>query len=98
LRWAQEEKEEEEMTMEKYFFRKESVDDTVRIHATADGWTNTFTPDGEVDTSLEHQTGIPISAEEARDILTDWGWEICRQCGKIYIYNGGEAICDECQN
>lgn len=64
-----------------FSFRKDA-DGT--IYATAEGFTNAYTPDGEVDTSLEHQRGEPISPEEAESILEDYGWAICKDCGNIY--------------
>jgi len=64
-----------------FSFRKDAAG---IIYATAGGWTNEFTPDGDVDTSLEHHTGEVISPEEAEDILEEYGWAICPQCGNIY--------------
>ena len=64
-----------------FSFRKDAAG---IIYATAGGWTNEFTPDGEVDTSLEHHTGEAISPEEAETILEEYGWAVCPQCGNIY--------------
>ena len=64
-----------------FSFRK-GIDGT--IYATAGGWTNAYTADGEVDTSLEHQQGKEITQEEAETILEEYGWAICPQCGNIY--------------
>jgi hypothetical protein len=65
----------------KFAFRK-GQDGT--IYASADGWTNAYTPDGEVDTSIEHQHGEEIPQKEAEAILEDYGWAICPACGNIY--------------
>jgi hypothetical protein len=64
-----------------FSFRKD-IDGT--IYATAGGWTNAYTADGEVDTSLEHHSGEAISLEEAETTLEEYGWAICPQCGNIY--------------
>ena len=64
-----------------FLFRKDA-DGT--IYATAGGWTNAYTVDGEVDTSLEHHTGEVISPEEALEKLEEYGWTVCPQCGNIY--------------
>ena len=64
-----------------YSFRKDA-DGT--IYATAGGWTDEFSPSGEVDTSLEHHSGEAISPEEAKTILEEYGWAICPQCGNIF--------------
>lgn len=64
-----------------YSFRKDAAG---IIYATAGGWTNEFSPSGEVDTSLEHHRGEAISPDEAEKILEEYGWAICTRCGNIY--------------
>lgn len=66
--------------MKKYMFTK--LGDT--IFATGEGWTNEYTPDGDVDTSIEHSLGGEISQIEAEKILNEYGWSICNQCGNIF--------------
>lgn len=81
--------------MEKYYFEKKEYDDgAVHIFATAKGWTNEYTPDGDVDTSLE-MTGIgeKITQAEAGEILYEYGWNICGNCGNIFP-EGGD--CEDC--
>ena len=72
--------------MKKFTFRK--LDDI--IFATNEGWTNEYTPDGEVDTSLEHSLGEEITQVEAEKILQEYGWSICDKCGNIYP-DGGDC-------
>jgi len=67
--------------MIKYSFRKDA---NGTVYATAVGWTNAYTADGEVDTSLEHHRGEAIPPDEAEKILEGYGWSICQQCGNIY--------------
>jgi hypothetical protein len=69
--------------MIKFSFRKD-VDGTIYATAINGGWTNEFSPDGEVATSLEHQQGKEITQEEAETILEEYGWAICPKCGNIY--------------
>ena len=74
--------------MKKYTFRK--LEDS--IFATGGGWTSEFTPDGEVDTSLEHHLGNEIPQVEAEKILQEYGWSICDKCGHI-IPDGQDCMC-----
>ena len=67
--------------MIEFSFRK---DTNGTIYATAGDWTNEFSPDGEVFTSLKHHSGEAISLEEAEKILEEYGWAICPKCGNIY--------------
>lgn len=80
--------------MTKYYFEKKEYDGEVHVFATAEGWTSEYTPDGDVDTSLEMTVGEEISQEEAEEILAEYGWEICKKCGKIFL---GGSDCDSCQ-
>ena len=74
--------------MKEYTFRK--LEDS--IFATGGGWTSEYTPDGEVDTSLEHSLGEEITQVEARKILQEYGWSICRSCGNIFP-DGQDCMC-----
>ena len=74
--------------MKKFTFRK--LEDS--IFATSGGWTSEFTPDGEVDTSLEHSLGEEITQVEAEKILCSYGWIICEKCGDIFP-DGGDCKC-----
>jgi len=74
--------------MQKYTFRK--LDGS--IYVTGGGWTSEFTPDGEVDTSLEHHIGDEISQVDAEKILNEYGWSICKKCGNI-VPDGQDCMC-----
>lgn len=63
------------------------------LYATANGWTDSYTPDKDTDTSLEHHRGKEISQEEAEKILQDYGWAICPVCGVIYPSLGDCPYC-----
>ena len=76
--------------MRKFTFRK--LEDS--IFATSEGWTSEFTPDGEVDTSLEHSLGEEITQVEAKKILCSYGWIICEKCGNIFP-DGGDCKCQQ---
>jgi len=58
------------------------------IFATNGGWTNEYTPDGDVDTSIEHSLGEEIAQIEAEKILSEYGWSICEKCGNIFPDGG----------
>lgn len=76
--------------MKKFAFRK--LEDS--IFATYGGWTSEFTPDGEVDTSLEHSLGVEITQAEAEKILCSYGWVICDNCGNIFP-DGPDCECQQ---
>lgn len=76
--------------MIKFFFE---ITDNNTILATYGGWTNEYTSDGDVDTSLEYTVGNEITQEEAEMILNEYGWVICEKCGNIFA--DGED-CDYC--
>lgn len=79
--------------MKKYYFEKEKCEDGIHLLATRGGWTNEYTPDGEVDTSIEFTAGEKITQEEAEKILNEYDWEICSECGNIFP-GGGD--CEDC--
>lgn len=80
--------------MKKFYFEKATKEDgNISILATADGWTNEYTTDGEVDTSLEYTVNNEITQEEAEEILNEYGWVICEECGDIFV-DGGD--CKKC--
>jgi hypothetical protein len=74
--------------MRKFIFRK--LEDS--IFATREGWTNEYTPDGDVDTSIEHSNGEEMTQAEAKKILYSYGWNICEKCGDIFP-EGGDCEC-----
>lgn len=73
----------------KYHFRKGGD----VLYATADGWTNAYTPDGDMDSFLENNFGEQISEREALEMLEEYGWAICEKCGRIYPALGDCAKC-----
>lgn len=76
--------------MERYMFRKKGK----ILYVTSDGRTAEYTPDGDVDSSLEHIIGEEISQEEAEKMLNQYGWYICKKCGRIEV-DGQD--CEWCQ-
>lgn len=78
---------------ERYYFEKKEYDDGIYVRATSGGWTTEYYPDGDSDTSLE-MTGVgeEITSVEAKNILNTYGWEICKECGKI-VPEGTDCYC-----
>ena len=76
--------------MKEYTFRKfENI-----LYITSEGWTSEYTPDGEVDTSIEHHLGEEITQLEAEEILLEYGWVICKNCGNI-VPDGPGCMCEQ---
>lgn len=76
--------------MKKFYFEKT---DSNSILATYGGYTNEYTPDGEVNTSLEYTMHNNITQEKAEELLNQFGWFICEECGNIFV-DGGD--CENC--
>jgi hypothetical protein len=89
------------MIKKEYRFEKMLCEDGIHILTIADngwwigdGWTYRFSPDGEVCTDNVSR-GEEIPQKEAEKILSQYGWEICEKCGRIFSPTKFKCVCSE---